>query len=64
MEAIWEPGKVYKINLSDGSIYTATIICVEGSLLYFNDKKGARVVVNLEHIVRATELTDTGGYNE
>ena len=62
--SVWEPGKRYKLNLVDGAIYTATIISLDGNFLLFNDKKGARVVVNLEHIVRATELTDTGGYNE
>lgn len=61
---IWEPGKKFKINLVDGSIYTATIVSVEGNLLLFDDKKGARVCVNTDHIVRATELTETGGYNE
>jgi len=60
--SMWESGKRYKLNLVDGSIYTATIINIEGNLLLFNDKKGARVCVNIEHIVRSTELT--GDYNE
>lgn len=59
---VWEPGKRYKLNLVDGAIYTATIIGVEGNILIFNDKHGARVAVNIEHIVRSTELT--GDLNE
>ena len=57
---MWEVGKRYKIVLLDGSLYTGDIISIEDPFIWFQDKKGAKVHVNKNSIMRTTELDENG----
>ncbi|VVB59071.1 Uncharacterised protein [Candidatus Anstonella stagnisolia] len=55
---IFDVGTRWKMMLKDGTIFTATIIGREGTMLYFTDKYGERRSVDIGKIEETRELVD------
>jgi len=57
-EEIWRVGGRYKIEEKSGQLWTATIIKVEGNLIYFKDRNGQTCGVDKDNIKSFRKLGD------
>jgi hypothetical protein len=55
---VWVPGARFKIEEKNGQLWTATILRVEGNLIYFTDKNGQTCGVDKDNIKSFRKLGD------